>query len=117
MQVKREKGVETRIRVSLICEDPEILLQVERDCRLRAHLTEVFAEGPCDEEGIHSLERYLRFLMEIILRSGAYVPPRTEGFVQDLQLRPITLTHEEERRNTNLWLWQMLRTGRLEGRG
>ena len=113
----RLKGKEIVISCDLLCREAGTLLRLDRDVRIRSHLPGGMAEGACGEEGIHTLERFLRLLEETMLRSGAFLPESGLAFLDDLQLRGITYAREEERRNRNLWLWQMIRTGRLERKG
>ena len=113
----RAKGREPQIAFDLLCREPFELLRLERDLRITSRLTGTLAAGPGDEEGIHTLERLLRVFEEILMRSGAFLPASAHAFLDDLQLKEISYVREEERRNRNLWLWQMIRTGRLEGEG
>lgn len=106
---RKSRGFEVHLRSDFHCTGTGRLLRIERDCRL-LRLTE---EG----EDLHSLERYFRFIDEAMARSGAYVPAAGLDFLSDLQVRRITLTRVEERESINLWLWTMLLSGQLEGRG
>lgn len=63
------------------------------------------------------MEKFLGFVEDAIARSGAYLPSASLAFLEELRLRPITLAGPEERQGLNRWLWQMLKMGRLEGRG
>ena len=110
----RTKGKEIVFACDLLCREPGVVLRIERDLRIEAGLAGRLADGACDEEGIHTLERFIRLLEETMLRSGAYVTDAGLSFLQDLELKGFTYHREEERRNRNLWLWQMIRTGRLE---
>lgn len=109
IQARRGRGTDFLIRCDLLCASEEVILWMERDCRI--------AGAPCDDPGIHSLERFLRFLEEAIARSGAFVPQAGLSFLQGLGVKDLLLRGKEERANLNLWLWHMILTGRLEGRG
>ncbi|MCZ6690384.1 MAG: hypothetical protein O7H41_12335 [Planctomycetota bacterium] len=109
IQERRAKGVEVHLRADFVCPAAGFLLRVDRDCRITGQ--------PDDSPEVHSLERYIRFLEEVIARSGAYVPTSALLFLEEPRIRPIVLARAEERRNRNMWLWHMIPTGRLDERG